>query len=62
MSEFFEGLNPICNDKPHDFIAPFNSGLGEIYFTMRYLGTRAIGDQTLQKVIQDPMGFWLTRP
>jgi hypothetical protein len=29
---------------------------------MRYLGTRAIGDQTLQKVIQDPMGFWLARP
>jgi hypothetical protein len=59
LSQVFEGVNPICEDNPRDFVAPLSTSYGSYFFTLRYIGTRALGDERLMRELLRSVRFFL---
>lgn len=59
VNEVFPGVNPICEEGPRDFVAPFDTSYGSYSFTLRYVGTKAAVDRKFLKRIVQPLRFLL---
>ncbi len=48
-NQVFEGVNPICEEEPKDFVAPFVTSFGNFSFVVRYLSTQTLANRSLAR-------------